>query len=187
MSNLVGMRVHVIPLFAIVAACDKTVPTPNNTNVFDRPAFTKLSVTDWTVGAPAAPTAKVKKTFRWSSKDAGPDVKFSVAFDYGPAPLALAKPKPDAPTSVEVPSALRIDVVENTRWAVTAKCEDDLKVPLAVNPDGSAAYPKSVWAQCEVVMKRKNGDITVAPWIEVHGDGKLVVKAIGGDEKIVEE
>jgi len=37
-------------------------------------------------------------------------------------------------------------------------------------------------------MKRKNGDITIAPWIEIHGDGKLVVKAVGGsDEQIVEE
>lgn len=169
------------------AACDKTVATPNGTNLLDRPAFTKLSVTDWSLGAPVGPTTKEKKAFRWTSKDAGPDIKLSIAFEHGPTQLVESKPKPGAPPTVDAPRALRIDLVENTRWAVTAKCDDDLKVPLAVNPDGSAAYPKSVWAQCEVVMKRKNGDITVAPWVEVHGDGKLVVKAIGSGDQIVEE
>jgi hypothetical protein len=180
------MRSLAIALFALVAACDKTVPTPNG-NLLDRPAFTKTSVTDWTVGAPAGPATKVTKSFRWTSKDLGPDVKFSIAFEHGPSTLVETKPKASAPPNVDAPRAVRIDLVENTRWAITAKCDDDLKVPLAVNPDGTSAYPKSVWAQCELVMKRKNGDITVAPWIEIHGDGKLVVTAVGTDEHVVEE
>ena len=181
------MRLRLIAVFAFVAACDKTVVTRNGTNLLDRPAFTKTSITEWTVGAPAGPTTKVKKSYRWSSTDLGPDVKFSIAFEHGPSALVDAKPAAAAPPNVDAPRALRIDLVENTRWAVTAKCDDDLKVPMAVNPDGSAAYPKSVWADCSVVMKRKNGDITVAPWIEVHGDGKLVVKPVASGDRIVEE
>jgi len=181
------MRAFLIAAVALLAACDKTVPTPNGTNLLDRPTFTKMSVSDWTVGAPAGPATKVQKKYRWTSNDLGPDVEFSIAFEHGPSALVEAKPKEGAPATVETPRAIRIDLLENTRWAVTAKCDDDLKVPLAVNPDGSAAYPKSVWADCKVVMKRKNGDITVAPWITVYGDGKIEVKGVASDEKIVEE
>ena len=181
-------RLHHVALFALVAACDKTVATPSGTNLLTQPAFTKTSMSDWTIGAPVGSATAVKKSYRWTSKGLGPDLKFSIAFEHGPSELVVAKPKASPPPNVETPRAVRIDLVDNTRWAVTAKCDDDLKVPLAVNPDGTAAYPKSVWAQCELVMKRKNGDITIAPWIEIHGDGKLVVKAVGGsDEQIVEE
>ena len=181
------MRTTIVALCAFVAACDNTVVTPNGTNLLDRPAFTKTSVTDWAVGAPVGAGTKVKKSYRWTSTDVGPDVKFSIAFEYGPSVLVEAKPKFAPPPNVDAPRAIRIDLVENTRWAVTAKCDDDLKVPLVVNPDGTPALPKSVWAQCGVVMKRKNGDITVAPWIELHGDGKLVVTSTGSSDHIVEE
>jgi hypothetical protein len=33
------MRALVIALFVVIAACDKTVPTPNGTHLIDRPTF----------------------------------------------------------------------------------------------------------------------------------------------------
>jgi len=181
------MRLASLAAFAVLAvACDKTVPTPKGTKLVDIPKFTKLSITSWTVGAPRGPTSKVDKTYRFSS-GAGPDVRFKIAFEHGPSELVESKPKPDAPPPVQTPRALEIEVVENTGWAMSGKCEDDLKVPLEVSSDGTAAYPKNVWASCTIIMKRKNGNIELAPSVEVNGDGRLVVKAVGSDEHVVEE
>ena len=162
----------------LATACDKTVPTPPGT-LLDKPSFTKLSVSEWSLGAPTSPATKVEKTYRYTS-EVGPELRFKISFEHGPSELVGAKPG-SAPPPVEAPRSIRIDLVENTRWAVTAKCDDDLKVPLEVNPDGSAAYPKMVWTTCDIVMKRKNGDITVGPHIRVRGDGKLEITAFMDD------
>jgi hypothetical protein len=166
------------------SSCDKTVPTPPGVLV-DIPVLPKLSVTDWTVGAATGPLEKVSKSYRYDS--IGPTVRFRISFEHGASELVEAKPKANKPPPVNVPRSIRIEVLENTAWAMTAKCDDDLKVPLEVNSDGTAAYPKSVWASCSLVMKRKNGDITVGPSIDVYGDGKLVVKTIGTEERLTEE
>jgi hypothetical protein len=183
---VITSRCSLLALLVVGSACDETVPTPPGV-LLDVAAFTKLSVTDWTLGAPKAPPAKLVKSYRYTLGRLGPDVRFRIAFEHGPAELVVAKPKSAAPPQVDVPRAVRIEALENTAWAMTARCDDDLKVPLEVNPDGTSAYPKSVWASCQLSMKRKNGDITVAPWIEVHGDGKLVVKAMGPDDHVVED
>ena len=170
----------------VIAACDKTVPTPVHTKVLDMPSFTKLSVTSWTVGAPVGPATRVKKTYRYDPGGLGPAVRFQISFEHGPSQLVEVVPK-GSPPPVQAPRAIQFEVIENPRWAMTASCDEDLKVPLAVNPDGTSAYPDVVWASCSLVMKRKNGDITVAPWIEIFGDGKLTVRGTGMDDRVVEE
>ncbi|HEY1957458.1 MAG TPA: hypothetical protein VGH28_17690 [Polyangiaceae bacterium] len=180
MNKACGLAIAVV----VLSACDKTVATPPGV-VLDVPAFTKMSVRDWTVGAAKAPPTKVTKKFHYTT-DTGPDVRYAISFEHGPAELVDAKPGA-TPPPVQVPSAIHIELLESKVWAVTAKCDNDLKVPLEVNPDGSAAFPKSVWANCELIMKRKNGDITSVNTIDVYGDGKLEVSATGSNESVKEE
>jgi hypothetical protein len=171
---------------AFLVACDKTVPTPPGTTLIDLPEITKLSVTSWTLGAPKGAMTKVAKTYRYEPGPLGSNVRFKVSFEHGLVAF-IGAPKPDKPESIEAVRAIKIEVVANTAWAMTATCENDLAVPLAINPDGTSAYPKDVWARCRVVMKRKNGDITVAPAVDIHAGGKVDVQTLGQDQHVVEE
>lgn len=179
-------RLPVALLFAL-SACDKTVVTPPGTVVLDVPAIAKLSVSDWSVGAAKGAATKVEKKYHYTGGATGHDVRLKVSFEYGPLEFKSTSPKPGQPETVPAPRALRVEVLENDQWAITGRCEDSLAVPLAVNPDGTSAYPKDLWARCMVVMKRKNGDITTAPQLEIHGDGKISLLAIGSEEKVAEE
>ncbi len=116
----------------------------------------------------------------------GPDIRLRLTFEHAPSELVQASPKGVAPP-VDAPRSIRIELLENRGWAVRASCDDDLKVPLAVNADGTSAFPRDVWASCTVVLKRKNGDITVAPWMEVHGAGTVTVSTATPEEKLTEE
>ena len=171
---------------SLLVACDKTVPTAPGTTLVDLPEMTTLTVTSWTLGAPKGAMTKVAKTYRYEPGPLGSNVGFRVSFEHGQVTFVGA-PKPDKPESIEAPRAIRIEVVANTAWAMTANCEEALAVPLEVNPDGTSTYPKDLWARCRVVMKRKNGDITVSPTIAIHGNGKIDVQAIGQGQHVVEE
>lgn len=170
-----------------VLACDKTVPTPPGTVVLDLPSMTKLSVTDWSLGPPKGAMTKVDKKYHYVGGDIGHDVRFSVSFEHGDFELREAKPKADPPPAVPAPRAIKITVLENDQWAITSKCDDYLAVPLAVNKDGTSAYPKNVWLSCRVVMRRKNGDITAGPHLDLYGDGTIKGDVLGSGEKLVEE
>ena len=176
-------------LLALLAfcACDDTVVTPAGTVVLEVPAEHRLSVSDWSLGADAGPRTRVEQSYRWEPGDLGAPVRLRLAFEHGPFELVDASPRPDKPDSVAAPRAIVIEVVENGDWAITGRCQDDLSVPLAVRDDGTSAYPNVVWAFCTVVMKRKNGDITMSAAFEIYGDGKVDASANGSDHRLVLE
>jgi hypothetical protein len=166
-----------------LAACDKTEPTPAGTVLVDA-SPTKLSVSPWSIGAPADDGTSVATTYRYEPGDLGDPIRFELAYVHGPVAFVDPSPSPGAPKTILAPRKVKITVVENDTWAMTGSCEDDLAVPLAVNPDGTSAIPASVWARCRLVMKRKNGDITLSVPIDVHGDGKIQPTILGDDHRL---
>jgi hypothetical protein len=177
------MRSPSLVLALALAACDDTEPTPAGTILVET-APTKLSVSPWSIGAPADDGTAFAKTYRYEPGDLGDPVRFELAFVHGPVAFVDPTPVPATPKTILAPRNLKITVVENGEWAMTGKCEDDLAVPLAVNPDGTSAIPSSVWARCRVVMKRKNGDITVSASFDVHGDGEVESSVLGDGHRI---
>ena len=180
-------RVLALATFLVLGGCDDTVPTKPGTIVLDAAANDELSVKDWSLGAEEGPITRVEHTYLWKPGKLGDDVRFRLAFGHGPVELVDPSPLPDKPDAVLVPRAIAIDIVDNDQWAITGHCRDDLSVPLAVRDDGTSAYPSIVWASCDLVMKRKNGDITLRAIFEIYGDGKVEATALGSDQALVME
>lgn len=179
----------VITMATVVAlgACDSTVVTPPGASVLEFRPSSKLSVSDWKLGAPKGDAEKIETTYRYKPGELGDPVRFKLIVERGPAEFVAASPKPDKPETIRAPRLVKIEVVENGAWAMTGSCEDDLSVPLAVRADGTSAYPESVWARCLLAMKRKNGEITVSVHFEVDGKEPVKASALGNDHELVAE
>jgi hypothetical protein len=178
--------VFFLAVLSLVAACDKTVPTPAGTTLADVPSFTKLSVSSWTLGQPKGPMTKVTKTYRYDPGAGGKPVSIKLSFEHGPVAF-VAAPSTDKPDTVDAVAAIHLEVIDNAQWKMSATCDDNLAVPLAVKADGTAAYPTDLWASCSLVMKRSNGDMTELLPIEIHSSGKVDVRGTASDERVVEE
>ena len=183
------MRTSMLMLVLAFAAsgCDKTEPTPAGTVVLDWKANPKLTVSGWTLGAPKGDAGKAQAKYRFEAGSLGKPIRFELAVEHGSSELVDATPAPDKPEAILAPRAVKITIVENPSWAATGRCDDELAVPLEVRPDGTSAYPKSVWASCQLVLKRKNGDITISIHFDVHGDGRIQTYPSGPDTKLVAE
>ena len=108
---------------------------------------------------------------------------FESASRTAPASSSIPAPKPDKPAATLAPRTVKLVVTENTAWAITGKCaRRSSPSRWRCGPTEPPPIPGSVWARCELVMKRKNGDITMLIHFDIHGDGKVEPMATGKEK-----
>ena len=130
------MRFYAALVVLLLAGCDRTVPTPVGTTL----------VTVGAVGTPSAPFTHHARTMKFEGPAIHDMMAFEVSFDTGPA---------------DAMRDLRITVVDNKRWAVSARC-NVLAPPLP----GS-----QVW--CPVKISQANGTVTFESNVEISSSGDI--------------
>ena len=153
--------------------------------VFDYQPPGPLSVSDWSVGE-ATGTAQVDTRRFLIEPPGGDKIAIALTVTRGPMRFVEKAPSSNAPKTVLAPQGIKVELTENSGgWTVTGDCADELRVALAVNEDGTSAYPTEVWASCDVKLKR--GDSDTGPFFEVHGDGTINTHFTGGQIGLILE